>query len=174
MASGDTLLVLHPRAFNPPGSNPATLDTIAGASSPTELIDVLDFDATTAEYADWRGYMPASYSGGGITCRIVWSSSGVAGGTDGVTWEGAFRLIAADADDLDTSAHTYDYNAINDDPASAIGETAHASLTFSNGADMDSVTADTDFIFRLRRNVGDAGDTMTGDAELHYVVISET
>jgi hypothetical protein len=173
MASGDTLLILSPRDYTPPATIYATLDTVTGTSTPVEAFEVLDFDDTTQEYADFHGLvMPANYATGGITLTIFYSAAEAA--TDVVKWEAAFRRVADDAEDLDTTAHTYDYNVVEDTAPSVIGEVAYASITFTNGADMDSVVAGEMFTLRVSRNPSTGGTDVTGDASIHAIRISET
>ena len=174
MASGDLLLTLNPINRNGPATNGAQPDYIPGASTPGELFMVIDFDASLIEYADWTNLvMPEHYSGGGITVTFEWASASVAGGTDEVRWEAAFRNKPEDAEDLDTTAHTYVYTGVEDPPPSAIGETRHSEMNMADGAAMDNVGAGDFFAFRVRRNVSDPDDTMTGDAQLLTIKIVE-
>jgi len=39
---------------------------------------------------------------------------------------------------------------------------------------MDSLAAGESFVLRVRRKADDAADNMTGDAELHAVMVTET
>lgn len=173
MASGDTLAILFPQDATPPATAYATLDTITGTSTPAEAIPVLDFDDTTQEYIDFYCVLPGNYAGGGLTVIIGYSAAEAA--TDVIDWEAAIRRIADDAEDLDTTAHTYDYNGTVDTAPSAIGEVAYASITFTNGADMDSLAAGEYFILRITRDpTPDSGVDVTGDASLHFVHIKET
>lgn len=170
MASGNTLLVLSPLDNVPPATLFATLDTMIGTSTPAESIPVLDFDDTTVEYADFYCVMPRHYGGGGVTVTIFHSAAaatGVAG------WNVAFRRVADDAEDLDTTAQTYDYNEVSATVASAIGEIAYDTIGFTDGADMDSVTAGDYFIMRVKRNTSIASDA-TGDCSIHAIEIKET
>lgn len=172
MASGNTLCYFSPLASCGPNATAAQFDTIVGTSSPVEAIPVLAFDSTTVEYADFRGKMPQHYAGGGITIIIA---HGAGTATGGVTWEIAFRSIEEDTEDLDTTAHTYDYNSLDVATlASAIGEVIYDPMTFTDGADMDSVGAGDEFILRIRRATGDANDTAAADAYLHGLEIRET
>lgn len=173
MASGNVLDRLSPQSWSPTNTVPAQTTTILGASTPAEVIPVLAFDTSTVEYADFHNLvMPPHYGGGGVTLTIF-SSCGTT--TGGIAWEVAFRRIADDAEDLDTTAQTYDYNtlAIATLP-SAVGEITVDTLTFTNGADMDSVVAGDLYTLRIRRATGNATDTATTDAFLHAIVISET
>jgi hypothetical protein len=176
MASGDTLITLTPLDNTPPAANFATFDTMTGASTPAESIPVLDFDDTTQEYADFYCVMPASYAGGGVTVTVVWSCADHDEGTPHVVaWQAAFRRVADDAEDLDTTAHTYDFNEVIATVPSVAGEVAYDNITFTNGADMDSVSAEEYFIIRVTRDpTPSSGTDATGDASIHAVVISET
>ncbi|MBK7424296.1 MAG: hypothetical protein IPJ48_15125 [Propionivibrio sp.] len=70
-----------------------------------------------------------------------------------------------DVEDID-AAHTYDYNDVDDTAASASGELSYPTVTFTNGADMDSWAAGEMATVRVRRNASHANDTMAGDAQL--------
>lgn len=171
MASGDTLLILSPLDDVPPATIYATLDWMVGTSTPVENIPVLDFDDTTVEYADFYCLMPANYASGGVTVTFFWSA---AAATNNGAWAAAFRRVADDAEDLDTTAQTYDYNQTADlTPASAVGEVAYDTLAFTDGADMDSVVADDYFIFRVKRPAP-SGTKITGDCSIHMIMIKET
>ena len=172
MASGDTLAVFVAQAGVPPGTIYATQDVIVGASAPAEAVPVLDFDPTTREYIDFYGWLPNRYAAGGVTVTVVWSADAAAG--NGV-WTAAFRAIPDDLEDLDTTVFTYDYNTVTGAAPSIVGETSHDDITFTDGADMDSVPANSHFILRVSRNAADAADTIdANDCSLHLVVIKET
>lgn len=175
MASGDTLFVLRAHDAAPPASGYAQPDIVDGGSTPPEAVPVWDFDGGSSdEYVDFICMMPSNYAGGGLTCTIVWGSSDVAGGTSGVVWGIAFRRIADDAEDINSS-HSYSFNDVNPNPPSAIGEVSYDNITFTDGADMDSVDVGDYFILRIRREASDTtNDTMSGDAELHAIYIKET
>ena len=172
MASGDTLLILTPLHNTPPATIYATLDTMTGASTPAESIPVLDFDDTTVEYADFYIVIPGHYAGTtGVTLTFVWSAAAAA--NNGI-WAAAFRRVADDAEDLDTTAHTYVYNDTGDITApSAIGEVSYDDITFTDGADMDSVVADDYAILRVRRPAP-SGTKITGDCSIHAIHLKET
>lgn len=172
MASGNTLLWLGPQNVCGPATLAAQLDSIAGTSTPAETIPVLAFDSATTEYADFRCKMPQHYAGGGVTV-VICSGAGTA--TGGVTWEVAFRSIEDDTEDLDTTAHTYDYNTVDVTTlASVVGEVTYDNITFTNGADMDSVGAGDEFVLRIRRKHDDADDTAAADAFLIGMEVRES
>lgn len=158
------------------GHAPATLfaqlDTMAGTSTPAEVIPILKFDPDTIWYMDFRCQIPAHYAGGGYTLSIYHSNTT---NTLETVFSGAFRRVVLDSSDLNTTAHTYDYNnstAIT--VASAIGEVVKTAITFTNGADADSATASDYIILRVRRFATDAGDDNLGVSEVHLVVLDET
>lgn len=171
MASGNSLCVFGAMDGVPPASSYATQDRIAGGASPNESIPVLDFDAAADEFTDFYGFLPAHYSGGGLTVTLVWSASSAT--SNNVVWGAAVRRVVDDAEDLDTS-HTYDYNFVTAPAASAQGEVSYDNITFTSGADMDSLTAGEMFVLRVIRDADHASDTMAGDAELHFVHVKET
>ena len=172
MASGNNLLILPAWSGIPTTTVGASFGTIAGASTPAAAHPVADFDDTTVEYLDFHGlWLPAHYAGGGVTLTFVW---GAAATTNNGVWAAAFRAIPDDAEDLDTTAHTYDYNTTADlTPPSAIGEVAYDTLVFTDGADMDSVAASSYFSLRVKRP-SPSGTWITGDQRLHLVIITET
>lgn len=172
MASGNAMFIVFAQDGAPPATLYATLDTIVGTSTPVEGVPVLNFDDTTVEYMDFMVWLPPHYGGGGLTLRFVWTG---AAATNAVVWSAAFRRIPDDAEDLDTTAFTYDYNNASAGTApSAIGETSEEALTFTDGADMDSWAAGEWAIMRVRRVPTDGGDTMAGDARLISVSCKET
>lgn len=153
-----------------PAANAAALTVRTGSSTPAERVTVYAFDAATIEYIDFKCLLLTNYAGGGLTLVLPWSA---ASATTGVTrWEAAVRRVQDDGEDIDT-AHTYDYNAVDDTAASASGELSYATVTFSNGADMDSWAVGEVAIVRVRRNASHANDTMTGDAQLWGVWATE-
>ena len=173
MASGDTLLILMPQHCSPPGTTFATFDTVTGTSTPAERIPVLDFNDTNQQYADFYCVMPQNYDGGGLTCIVGYSAAETS--TDVIDWEIAIRAVPDDAEDLDTTAHTYQYNDVVDTAPSAVGEVGYATITFTDGADMDSVAAGEYFILRLTRDpTPNSGTDVTGDASMHFVHVKET
>lgn len=153
-----------------PGANAAQMAVRAGGSTPAEQVPVWAFDAATIEYLDFKVVI-RGYGGGGFTVDLPWSA---ATATSGVTrWSAAFRRMQDDAEDID-AAHTYDYNDVDDTAASASGELSYPTLTFTDGADADSVANGELCILRIRRNATHANDTMMGDAELWGIQIRES
>lgn len=166
MASGDLLATFKPQDNEPPASAFATLDTRAD-------IMVLDFDASSDEEAVFTGRM-TNYDGGGVTVKIFWMATSATSGN--VVWQAAFRSFTADADDLDTKSFAAFNGSGAQATASATGEHMEDTITFTDGADMDSVANGEWFHLKIRRDADDtsATDSMTGDAELVLVEVTET
>lgn len=171
MASGDIVGIIGD--IVPPTTLGASFDARVDASSPVAALPVYDFDDTDAEYLDFYCRLEG-YASGGLTITVDWSATTAT--TGDVLWGAAIRRIADDAEDMD-AAHTFDYNnATADTAASASGERSRVTVTFTDGADMDSLATGEPFVLRLRRLPTDAADTMAGDAELWAwtLVIKET
>lgn len=166
MASGDLLAVFHPRDNNPPASAYATVDT-------RDAIMVLDFGASSDKEAVFTGLME-NYGGGGVTATIYWMATSATSGN--AVWQGAFRSFTADADDIDTKSFAAFNSSGAQATASATGEHMEDTITFTDGADMDSVANGEWFHFKVRRDADDtsATDSMSGDAELVMVELRET
>lgn len=176
MASGDTLCVFTPNAAVPGDADFATFDTIltASADEPDNIIPVLDFDpGATEEHIYFQGFMPRHYAGTtGVTVTLGWSSDATTGN---VIWGVAFKSVTDDADDLDSKAFAAPNESAADATASAAGEVAYTTITFTDGADMDSVVAGELFWLEVHRSSADANDTLnSNDAELHFIEIQET
>ena len=169
MASGANVIKIHKVMF--PSANAAAPGLVTGGSTPAERIPVWLFDPSTIEYLDFLCELNG-YAGGGITLTYLWSSGATSGN---VVWSAAFRRLQDDAEDIDTS-QTYDYNnASADATASASREQAYTTLTFTDGADMDSVANGEFFVLRIRRVATDGGDTLnSNDAELWTISGKET
>ena len=164
MASGDTLCTFFPADNEPPSTNYATLDTRNGHP-------VLDFDTTTGESAIFTGIMPQSYSGAtGVTVILHWMASSATSGTIG--WLVGFEAMKDGGDDMDSDSFAADNTVTAETVDGTSGIIDVSSTTFTDGADMDSVTAGDAFRIKITRDVGT--DTAAGDAELLAVEIRET
>jgi len=166
MASGDTLAVFTALHGEPPSSNYATFDTRNG-------VPVLDFDDATDEAIIFAGVMPDAYDSGGYTVTLGWmfTSSGTPG-TDTCAWNVYWMSVTDDADDLDTKAFAA-ANSATSTSATADGEVKYEDITFTDGADSDSVAKNEYFRIKVERNAA-SGTASPGDAELVFVKIKET
>ncbi len=163
MASGDTLLVFNPLQGEPPASNFATLDL-------RNLHPVLDFDATTNESSVFRGVMPRSYAGGGITVYLHYAMSSAITGT--IDWDAAFERIGDQALDIDADSFAAVNSVDNTTVPGTSGLVDIVTITFTDGADMDSVAVGE--LFRLKVTRDAVNDDASGDAELVSVETKET
>jgi hypothetical protein len=160
MASGDP--VVQVLRVMPPGTSAATMDARAGGSAPAESVIVWDFDANSDEYMDFLCRL-LGYDGGGLTFTLPWSASSANSGQ--TRWEVAIRRMNDDAENVDTS-HSYDFNGVSDAAPSDSGELSYPTISFSDGADMDSWAEGELAIVRVHRDYDHGDDGMSGDAEL--------
>lgn len=160
MASGDP--VVQVLEVMPTATSAATRDIRVGGSTPAEHVLVWDFDDSSDEYMDLKCQL-RGYDGGGLTFMLPWSASSATSG--GVRWEVGIRRVQDDAEDID-GAHSYDYNAVTDTAPSASGELSYPTVSFTDGADMDSWADGEVAIVRVHRDYDHADDDMSGDAEL--------
>ena len=150
----------------------ATFATLLGTSTPTENFPIWVFDEDTSWYMDFHCRLTENYDGGGITVGIMYSMAGVTSGV--VRWAAAVRRVNDDGEDLDTTAHTYVYNVVDATVAGTVGEVDYTTITFTDGADMDSLAAGEMFILRIQRDADATEDTATDVAQLHRVHMFET
>ena len=164
MASGDTLLIFTPLHNEPPSSNPATLDM-------RNQHPVLDFDAGTNESAVFSAVMPRSYAGTtGVTVYLHYAMSSATSGD--VDWDVAFERIGDQQQDIDSDSFAAVNSVDNTTVPGTSGLVDIVNVTFTDGADMDSVAVGESFRLKVTRDA--ASDTATGDAELVKVEIKET
>lgn len=165
MASGNTLGTFGARDGVPPGSNYATQDT-------RNNIPVLDFDATTEETILFGDALPDHYGGGGITVDVWWMATSAT--TGAVVWGGSIERENAGGTDLDSDSFATEQlaSAVNTDATSGKGN--KSTITFTAGANMDSLVAGEPYRLKIARKPADAGDTMSGDAEIYRVKVRET
>lgn len=164
MASGNTLITFTPAANEPPTSNPATLDSRNGHP-------VLDFDASTDESAIFSGVLPRSYSGGGLTVTPIWG--GTSATTGNVVWNAKFERLEDEGTDMDSDSFASAQAATGAAPSTS-GALQYTPITFTSGAQMDSLAAGEMFRLKVTRDADNGSDTMAGDAELVGVEIKET
>ena len=163
MASGDTLAIFGPESGQPPASNFATLDTRNG-------ILVADFDASTDESLVFTGILPRNYAGGGLTVTGHVMHSSATSGTSRWT---------AEIERMNTDEDSDSFAAAQSAACTASGTSGIIStfaITFTDGAQMDSLAAGEPFRIRITRDAdGTTGtDDAAGDAELVALEIKET
>lgn len=136
-----------------------------GTSSP---VTGLAFDATTSEAVYWQ-FVALGYGSGNLTATVLWYADTASSGA--VVWECAIGAITPNTDtqDVETKALATATNAAQTH-LGTVGQRLHTvDVTISN---LDSLAANDLVAIRLARLPADAGDTMTGDAIVQYVVLS--
>lgn len=161
MASSGTMAVFTPLCNEPTTVNYATLDL--RNSHP-----VLDFDASTGEFGTFTGVMPQHYSGGGTDVWLHWTAEA----TGDVYWEAAWERMDTGFD-IDADGFAAVNNTVSTS-AGTQGITAITQISFTNGADMDSVIAGDAFRLQLRRASSNGTDTLSADVNLLAVMVEET
>lgn len=164
MASGQTLLVFNAQAGAPPASNAPQIDTRNNHL-------VWDFDAAVNEILDFESLLPRAYASGGLTVAIVWSAETATSGA--VRWLVSLERHQADVTDLDSNSFATAKAVVAAAPATN-GARSYDEVAFTHGAEIDNLAAGESFRLRIERDATDAGDTMSGDAELGRVEIRET
>lgn len=169
MASGNTLCRFLPAHNEPPTANYATLDTRNGHP-------VLDFDGGTDEEAVFSDVLPSHYAGGGLTVETFWSFTSP-------TTSGSLRVqadierIDASSLDIDADSFTGTFQSAGGTAPGTSGQVIKVTITFTSGAQMDSLAAGEPFRLKIRRDAdGTSGtdDISTSDAELLAVYVKET
>ena len=111
------------------------------------------------------------YDGSGVTVTLVWLAATAT--TGDVVWDVSFERHEDDATDFDADSFAA-VNSATATTASAAGEPQYTAITFTDGADMDSVAVGESFRLRVNRDADNGSDDMAGDAQLARVEIQET
>ena len=157
MASGQ-VFVLTP---SPSGLLMALEDIYVASATATsgayENMPVWAFNAATAEHMDLYS-RAAGYGGSGLTLFLSYTTTTTATGR--YVWGAAIRRLATATSDLD-EAWAYDYNYATDLQNPTVGGMSAFTITFTDGADMNSLANNEGFVLRLRRNATATGDEGT-------------
>ncbi|MBF0212275.1 MAG: hypothetical protein HQM00_01785 [Magnetococcales bacterium] len=167
-ASGPRFPVFVPaHGMVPRVTNGPSLTTAETATNKI-MVKTIDFDAATAEFAQFFVRMPEGWNAGSVTFKIVWSHAATSVNF-GVRWE--VRAVAlANGDAIDTPfGAAVGINCTGGVAGSLYTTALSASLTIAN------TPSKSDYIvFEISRNVSDANDTMVIDARLHGVTVVYT
>ena len=134
----------------------ASVETTAGRPD----MNVLDFDATADEHAQFNFSFPKSWDLGTVTYQAFWTST--ATDTDGVSW-GLQGVAVADNDTIDV---VYGTAVVVDDANQSAAEDMLVSAESAAVTIAGSPAADEMCFFRVFRDVSDSNDVMTEDARL--------
>jgi hypothetical protein len=153
----------------------APIGFIDSGSSPVDSFPYFEFGDSALAYVDFYCRL-MNYQGGGLTVDFNLLRT-TAAAAAGYYFQAAIRRIANASDDI-TASHTYDYNSVTVNvPAGppAAGIPMEGTITFTDGADMDSLADNEMFVLRFRRDPTHANDN-AGDAArvLATITIRET
>lgn len=163
MASGSSLIPLHPDSFDSPASNSA----VRGIRNTTPHIA---FDDTTDQGAIWSGLILPypNYTGGGLRVKVHWRAATATSGS--AVWEASLeRQVSQDQDSDGFGAATTASGTANG--TSGVETVTNVDLT--SGTNMDSVAVSEAFRLLLRRLPTNGSDNMVGNAEVTMVEICE-
>ena len=151
-----TYAVFTPLNNQPPATAYATLDS-------RNSIAVLDFDTTTEEWAIFVGIMPEAASlGSGLIVKIHWMATSATSGD--CRWGVQFQRNNTDLDSDSWDTTTEATSTTN-------GTSGIITITSITSTNIDGITAGDSYRLKVYRDVSDAADTMSGDAELVAVEV---
>jgi len=132
---------------------------------------VIDFDDTTDESAIYSGLLPNSYDGGGLTLELLIGATTATSGN--AIFDAGIERIQEGATDVDADSFAA-VNSVTQAVNGTSGVFVLATITFTDGADMDSLAAGEAFRIKVTRDADNGSDTVSGDVELLRVHLSET
>ena len=163
--AGKETIWIPSAAITPTQSNGCASRTQVETTAGRPDMDVLDFDASSDEHAQFSVAFPKSWNAGTITFQVYWTTT--ATDTDGVSW-GLQGVAVSDNDTIDVA---YGTAVVVDDAALSAAE--DLCVTAESGAvTIAGTPADNDIVyFRIFRDVSDSNDTAAEDARLIGVKI---
>lgn len=162
---GKHAIYIAAAAITPSASGGCAALALTGTSANRPDVQSLDFDATTAEYAQFSIVMPKSWNEGTVTFRAHWSHAATTTNF-GVVWQ----LQAVAVSDDDTMDVDYGTAATVNDTGGTTNDlytTAESSAITVAG----SPAAEDMVFFRVSRDPANGNDTMTIDARLHGLTV---
>ena len=124
----------------------------------------------------FSGVLPRQYSGLGLTVTLVWAATTPPSGdppTDRARWSVAVERLEPAGTSLDSDSFAA-AESVEATPPTGSGKLQNTQLVLADGAAMDNLVAGEPFRLKVTREADDPGDTMSGDAELRFVVLRET
>ena len=164
-STGTETIWIPAAAMRPTSSNGCASITDVETTAGRPDIQVLDFDASSDEAAQFQISMPKSWNEGTITYQVYWTTT--ATDTDGVAW-GLQGVAVSNNDTIDVAYGTA--IVVTDDALSAAEDLC---VTATSGAVTIAGTPAVGDIcyFRIFRDVSDGNDDMGEDARLIGVKI---
>lgn len=151
MASGNQLAAVGAQQNSPPSSSFAVFDV-----NNDRL--VLSFAPTADEAAFFLLRLPGHYSGGGITVSIVFTTPAGGSTTGNQVWGATFKRLQDDTDNMGSTGFATEKTVTSAAPGTA-EVVQYATITFSDGSEIDNIAVNEAFLLRIRRLGADAGDT---------------
>lgn len=130
---------------------------------------LLAFDDTTAQTCYFPILLPSAYNSGGLTVKVHYSMTSATSGD--VDCDVAIERIGDQQLDVDSDSFAAANVVDNTTVPSTSGLVDVLTITFTDGADMDSLAAGE--YGRISVSFDSAG-TASGDIELHLVTLEET
>ena len=158
--AGKQTIWIPAAAITPTASNGCAARVQVETTAGRPDMDVLDFDATADEHAQFSVAFPKSWNLGTVTFQAFWTST--ATDTDGVSW----GLQGVSMPDNSTIDVVYGTAIVVDDACQSAAEELYVTAE-SSAVTIAGTPADDDLCyFRIFRDVSDANDTATEDARL--------
>ena len=132
-------------------------------------IPIITMDDSSDEFMEFGGWMPEQYGGGGVTLTIGFMTASATSGSTTIT--GALKSVTNNVDTLDTKAFATAQTASGTAPTSA-DRIRHVTITFTDGAQMDSGAAGEYFRLQVGRDV--TGNSLTGDIQVVFAALKES
>lgn len=166
-SSGQTLLIFPAASCNK--------ETTAGAEFDNRNDHLgWDFDGNTDEEILCAAVLPRNYSGSGITISLYIVFTSATSGSS--RWQADIERVAAAGQDIDADGFTGTFQSGGGTAPGTSGQVVVVTITFTDGAQMDSLAIGEYFRLKIRRDAdGTSGtDDITSDAKIVAVEIKET
>lgn len=164
MASGDSLNIFSPGHVEPLSGSWALYDL-------RNYHPILTFEDTNDTQAVFSSILPQAYDGGGVTVYIHWAAETAT--TGDVRWDVAFERVGENVLDIDGDSFA-SAQSVTATASGVAGRIDIASVSFTDGAQMDSLAAGEGFRLKIIRDANNVADTMADDAQLRWVEVRET
>ena len=160
LTEGTHTVFIPAGAMRPTVSNGCAAITDVETTAGRPDMQVLDFDASADEHAQFQIAFPKSWDEGTITFQVFWTST--ATDTDGVAW-GLQGVSVSDGDTIDVA---YGTAVVVTDLNQSTAEDLYVT-SVSGAVTLAGTPAAADMsYFRIFRDVSDAADTAAEDARL--------
>lgn len=148
---------LYPEDALYPAASYAQFKSVSGTNFP---INSLAFDAAAEETCYFK-FRAVRYASGNVTIRLRWYADTATSG--GIAFGASLAAITPNTDSGDIETKAFATEVVDvDTHLATTGQRLHEMTIAVN--QLDSIAADDWCVLRLARKVGNAGDTMTGDA----------